>query len=191
MLRQSLTSGSASLKPGCGWLPDDWMPEELLRKGMRSLARVSKTSVTGYAPTLGAEPLRRLLARGLADQGIDAAPDQVLLTDSGTHAIDLVCRFLIEPGDVVLVDDPSYFNFHALLRAHRARIVGIPYTSSGPDITAFAQALAEHRPRFYLMNSAIHNPTGPTLSAPTSHRIMKLADAHDPIAVQDHTFSPR
>jgi len=189
MLRQSLTSGTASLKPGCGWLPDDWMPEELLRKGMRSIARVRKSSVTGYAPPLGTEPLRRLLARRLGDQGIDAAPDQVLLTDSGTHAIDLVCRFLIEPGDVVLVDDPSYFNFHALLRAHRAQIVGIPYTSSGPDITAFAQALAEHRPRFYLMNSAIHNPTGATLSAATAHRIMKLADAHDLIVVEDDIFA--
>src|SRR5260370_2778913 len=110
-------------------------------------------------PPLGAEPLRRLLARRLGDQGIDAAPDQVLLTDSGTHAIDLVSRFLIEPGDLVLVDDPSYFNFHALLPAHRAQIVGIPYTSSGPDITSFAQALTGHPPRFYLMNSAIHNST--------------------------------
>jgi DNA-binding transcriptional MocR family regulator len=189
VLRQSLTSGTASLMPGCGWLPDDWMPEELLRKGLRSVAWARKTSVTGYAPPLGTEPLRRLLARRLADQGIDAAPDQVLLTDSGTHAIDLVCRFLIEPGDVVLVDDPSYFNFHALLRAHRARIVGVTYTRSGPDIADFARALAEHRPRFYLMNSAIHNPTGATLSAPTAHRIMKLAAEHDLIVVEDDIYA--
>lgn len=189
MLRQSLLAGTTSLKPGCGWLPDEWMPEELLRKGMRSMARVGRTSVTGYAPPLGLPPLRHLLARRLADQGIEASPDQVLLTDSGTHAIDLVCRFLIEPGDVVLVDDPSYFNFHALLRAHRARIVGIPFTCSGPEITAFAQALAQHRPRFYLMNSAIHNPTGATLSAATVHRIMKLADAHDLVVVEDDIFA--
>jgi DNA-binding transcriptional MocR family regulator len=189
VLRQSLTSGTASLMPGSGWLPDEWMPEELLRKGLRSVARGRKTSVTGYGPPLGTEPLRRLLARRLGDQGIDAAPDQVLLTDSGTHAIDLVCRFLIEPGDVVLVDDPSYFNFHALLRAHRARIVGIPYAPSGPDITAFAQALTELRPRFYLMNSAIHNPTGATLSAATAHRIMKLADAHNLIVVEDDIYA--
>src|SRR5205807_2505298 len=84
-------SETASLKPGCGWLPDDWMPEELLRKGMRSIAGVKQTPVTGYMPPLGTEPLRRLLARRLGDQGIDAAPEQVLLTDSGTHAIDLVC----------------------------------------------------------------------------------------------------
>jgi DNA-binding transcriptional MocR family regulator len=189
MLRQSLTTGTASLKPGCGWLPDEWMPEELLRKGMRSMARAGRTIVTGYAPPLGLEPLRRLLARRLADQGIDASPDQVLLTDSGTHSIDLVCRFLIEPGDVVLVDDPSYFNFHALLRAHRARIVGVPLTPGGPDVDAFAQALVDHRPRFYLMNSAIHNPTGARLSATTAHRIMKLADAHDLVVVEDDIFA--
>jgi DNA-binding transcriptional MocR family regulator len=189
MLRQSLTSGPGSLKPGCGWLPDEWMPEDLLRKGMRSIARSTGSSVTGYAPPLGLEALRRLLARRLGDQGIEAAPDQVLLTDSGTHAIDLVCRFLIEPGDVVLVDDPSYFNFHALLRAHRARIVGIPYTSSGPDLAAFALAAAQHQPRFYLMNSAIHNPTGATLSAASAHRIMKLADGHNFIVVEDDIFA--
>jgi DNA-binding transcriptional MocR family regulator len=189
MLRQSLTAGTTSLKPGCGWLPDQWLPDELLRKGLRSTARVPRTALTGYAPPLGWEPLRRLLARRLADQAIDASPDQVLLTDSGTHAIDLVCRFLIEPGAAVLVDDPSYFNFHALLRAHRARIVGIPFTPSGPDITAFAQALVDHRPRFYLMNSAIHNPTGATLSAANAHRIMKLAEAHDLIVVEDDIFA--
>jgi DNA-binding transcriptional MocR family regulator len=189
VLRQSLTLGTASLMPGSGWFPDDWMPEALLRKGLRSVARGRKTSVTGYAPPLGTEPLRRLLARRLEDQGIQAAPDQVLLTDSATHAIDLVCRFLIEPGDVVLVDDPSYFNFHTLLRAHRARIVGVPYTPTGPDITAFGEALAEHRPRLYLMNSAIHNPTGATLSAATAHRIMKLAEAHDLIVIEDDIYA--
>jgi DNA-binding transcriptional MocR family regulator len=189
VLRQSLTLGTASLMPGSGWLPDDWMPEALLRKGLRSVARARKTSVTGYASPLGAESLRRLLAQRLVDQGIRAAPDQVLLTDSATHAIDLICRFLIEPGEAVIVDDPCYFNFLALLRAHRVRIVGIPYTPDGPDITAFARAVAEHRPRFYLMNSAIHNPTGATLSATAAHRIMKLADAHNFIVIEDDVYA--
>jgi DNA-binding transcriptional MocR family regulator len=189
VLRQSLALGAASLMPGSGWLPDEWMPEALLRKGLRSLARARKTSVTGYASSLGWEPLRRHLAHHLGEQGIEVAPDQVLLTDSATHAIDLVCRFLIEPGDVVLVDDPSYFNFHTLLRAHQARIVGIPYTPVGPDITAFSQALSEHRPRLYLMNSAIHNPTGATLSAATAHRVMKLADAHNLVVIEDDVYS--
>lgn len=67
----------------------------------------------------------------MAERGVDASADRIVLTDSGTHAIDLVCRFLIEPGDTVLVDDPCYFNFLAVLRAHRARIVGVPMTPTG------------------------------------------------------------
>ncbi|WP_163284310.1 aminotransferase class I/II-fold pyridoxal phosphate-dependent enzyme, partial [Enterobacter hormaechei] len=82
---------------------------------------------------------------------------QIMLTDSGTQAIDLVCRLLIEPGDTVLVDDPCYFNFHAMLRAHRAKVVGVPYTPAGPDVALFEHALKTHRPRLYITNSGPQN----------------------------------
>jgi DNA-binding transcriptional MocR family regulator len=89
----------------------------------------------------------------------------------------------------VLVDDPCYFNFHALLRAHQAKVVGVPYTPSGPDIELFAQALAEHRPRLYITNSGIHNPTGAILSPVTAHRLLKLADQADLTIVEDDIFA--
>lgn len=190
VLRQSLARRAGTLMPGCGWLPEDWMPEGAIRKALRGLARgEDKAALVEYGSPMGAEPLRRLIARRMAEQGVDAGPDQILLADSGTHAVDLVCRFLIEPGDVVLVDDPCYFNFHALLRAHRAKVVGVPYTATGPDVAAFAQAIAEHRPRLYITNSALHNPTGATLSAATAHRVLKLAEAHDLIIVEDDIFA--
>ncbi|HEY9211463.1 MAG TPA: PLP-dependent aminotransferase family protein, partial [Ancylobacter sp.] len=116
-------------------------------------------------------------------------PDQVILTESGTQALDLICRFLIEPGDTVLVDDPCYFNFHALLRTHRATVIGVPYTPTGPDIDAFARALTEHRPRLYITNSALHNPTGATLSPVVAHRVLKLADQAGLTIVEDDIFA--
>ncbi len=190
MLRQSLTAAPDMLKPGCGWLPEDWMPQEMMRKALRQSARGhSGDGLSGYAAPAGPEPLRRLIAHRLAEQGVEAALDQVLLTDSGTHAIDLVLRFLIEPGDTVLIDDPCYFNFHALLRAHRAHVVGVPYTPHGPDVAAFAEALSAHRPRLYITNSGVHNPTGATISAPTAHRILKLAEEHDLVIVEDDIFA--
>lgn len=190
MMRESLAAAPDALKPGCGWLPEDWMPLGAIRKALRMLARSGDDgTLVNYGTVAGSAPLRTLIARRMADQGIEAAPDQILLTDSGTQAIDLVCRFLIEPGDTVLVDDPCYFNFHTLLRAHRARIVSVPYTPTGPDIAAFAATLAEHRPRLYLTNSALHNPTGATLSATTAHRLLKLAEAHDLVIVEDDIFA--
>jgi DNA-binding transcriptional MocR family regulator len=187
--RQSLEAGEGFLKPGCGWLPASWMPDESLRRALRALARGGDDVLTDYGSPLGSAALRGLLARRMAEHGIEAAPDQIMLTGSGTQAIDLLCRFLIEPGDTVLVDDPCYFNFHALLRAHRARVVSVSYTPSGPDIDQFAQALAQHRPRLYVTNSAIHNPTGAVLSSVAAHRVLKLAEQHDVIIVEDDIFA--
>lgn len=101
----------------------------------------------------------------------------------------MIYRVLLEPGDTVLVDDPCYFNFLALLRAHRVKVVGVPMTPTGPDVAAFAAALAEHRPRFYLTNSAVHNPTGATLVAVTAHKLLKLAETHDLVVVEDDIFA--
>lgn len=187
--RQSLEAGDGVLKPGCGWLPASWMPEAGLRRALRTLARGDDVTLTDYGTPLGLPPLRHLLARRMAGYGIEASPDQIMLTESGTQAIDLLCRFLLEPGDTVLVDDPCYFNFHALLRAHRVKVVGVPYTPTGPDIELFAQALTEHRPRLYITNSALHNPTGAILSPVVAHRLLKLADQSDLTIIEDDIFA--
>ncbi|MEO3999487.1 PLP-dependent aminotransferase family protein [Mesorhizobium sp. CAU 1732] len=187
--RQSLTASDDVLKPGCGWLPASWMPEAGLRRALRTLARADDAALTDYGTPLGLAPLRQLLTRRLGEHGIEASPDQIVLTESGTQAIDLLCRFLLEPGDTVLIDDPCYFNFHALLRAHRANIVGVPYTPTGPDIEMFAQALTEHRPRLYITNSAIHNPTGATLSPVVAHRLLKLAEQSGMTIIEDDIFA--
>jgi DNA-binding transcriptional MocR family regulator len=186
--RQALEDGDL-LKPGCGWLPSSWMPEAAIRRALRSLSRGEDRVLSDYGTPLGSPQLRQLLSRRMGEHGILAAPDQIILTESGTQAIDLLCRFLIEPGDAVLVDDPCYFNFHALLRAHRAKVVGVPMTPVGPDIEAFGQALEEHKPRLYITNSAIHNPTGATLSPVVAHRLLKLADRAGLTIIEDDIFA--
>ncbi|SEE46430.1 DNA-binding transcriptional regulator, MocR family, contains an aminotransferase domain [Rhizobiales bacterium GAS188] len=187
--RQSLDAGAEMLKPGCGWLPSDWMPIAAIRRAIRSLARADDTVLADYGNTRGSLPLRRLLVRQFAGEGIDAGADQILLTSSGTQAIDLICRYLLQPGDTALVDDPCYFNFQALLRAHRVKVVGVPYTPTGPDPSLFAEVLAEHRPRLYITNSALHNPTGATISPRTAHRLLNAAAAHDLTIVEDDIFA--
>jgi DNA-binding transcriptional MocR family regulator len=187
--RQSLDADASVLKPGCGWLPASWMPNDALRRGLRSLARADDAMLSDYGSTRGSPALRRLLLARFADEGIAATADQILLTASGTQAIDLICRFLLRPGDTVLVDDPCYFNFRALLRAHQARIVGVAVTPTGPDIAAFEQALAAGKPRLYITNSALHNPTGATLTPQTAHRLLGAAAAHGVTVVEDDIFA--
>ena len=187
--RLSLDADSGALMPGCGWLPADWMPADALRRAFRALARADAGVLMDYGDTRGSAALRRLLLGRFAEEGFGLRAEQLLLTGSGTQAIDLVCRFLLRPGDTVLVDDPCYFNFRALLRAHQVTVIGVPMTPAGPDIAGFETALATHRPRLYLTNSALHNPTGATLSPEIAHRLLVAAEAHDLVVVEDDIFA--
>ncbi len=187
--RQSLDAEDGTLKPGCGWLPADWMPNEALRRAIRSLARADDAMLAYYGHTRGSNALRRLLLGRLAEEGVAAGPEHLMLTNTSTQALDLLCRFLLRPGDTVLIDDPCYFNFQALLKAHQVKVVGVPYTTAGPDVAAFEALLSVERPRLYITNSALHNPTGATLSPQVAHRLLNAAAANDTIIVEDDIFA--
>lgn len=187
--RQSLETLDDTLKPGCGWLPPDWLYSEGIRRGLRNAAKAEAKVIGEYATPLGLLALRQLLTRRMAGLGIEAEPSQVILTESGTQSIDLIFRFLLTPGDTVVVDDPCYFNFHALLRAHRVKVIGVPYTPNGPDVDAFSAILNEHKPRLYITNAAIHNPTGATLSPATAYRVLQLAQAAGLYIIEDDIFA--
>lgn len=188
--RQSLDAARGVLKPGCGWLPPDWMPQAAIRRALRQISRSGDALLCDYGSARGAQDLRQLLARQSAEDGLPVDPDMVLLTSSGSQSLDLICRLLLRAGDTVLVDDPCYFNFQALLRALGVRVVSVPFTRDGPDLAAFGAALETHSPRLYLTNSALHNPTGATLSAQVAHRLLLLAAEHDLTIVEDDTFAP-
>ena len=190
LTRQSLDAAPHVLKPGSGWLPAAWMPDEAFAKSLRRMAREPVSDMRSrYDTPLGFAPLREHLSLRLGERGVGVEPDRIILTDSASQSLDILCRFLLEPGDTVLVDDPCYFNFHALLRAHRVRVVGVPFGPDGPDIDAFARCLAAHRPRLYLTNSGLHNPTGAVLSAVKVHHILTLAERFDTLIIEDDVFA--
>ncbi|MBK8159230.1 MAG: PLP-dependent aminotransferase family protein [Rhodospirillaceae bacterium] len=188
MMRRSLTLDPDQPKPGCGWLPQDWLPEAALRSALRALARAPETGLLEYGVPMGFRPLRDLLARRMNELEIPATPERVLLMDGSSHAIDLVCRYLIEPNDAVLVDDPGYFNFHAAVRAQRGKLLPVPMTASGPDLTVLEQLAAAHRPKLYLTNAGLQNPTGAKLGLSIAHRLLALAQKYDFRILEDDIF---
>ena len=97
--------------------------------------------------------------------------------------MDLLCRFLLEPGDTVLVDDPCYFNFQALLRAHRAKIVSVPYTPSGPDIELFADGAC--RASSAALHHQLRDPQSDRRD-PVSRDGTQAAQARRPIRTDHH-----
>ncbi len=96
--RQSLDADTTVLKPGCGWLPADWLPQEALRRALRNVARAGNAVLADYGGTRGSPALRRALMSRFAEERIELAPDQLMLTASGTQAVDLICRLLLRPG---------------------------------------------------------------------------------------------
>ena len=119
------------LHPGCGWLPPHWMPGTSSAVAFvpwpAAIPRPILPTTTPPGPPHGAQLARRLVKRGIL-----VAPSSILLTDLGSQAIDLLCRFLLKPGDTVLVDDPCYFNFLAMLQVHHAQVIVIPLRRTAP-----------------------------------------------------------
>lgn len=186
--RQSLEAKPDVLKPGCGWLPTKWMPEQSIRKALKVVSRSNATLLLDYAEPNGHLGLRQYIARKKERYDLKINTSQILITDSATQSIDLIFRLLLKVGDVILIDDPCYFNFQALIKAHKLQAVAIPFTEQGPDIEYFERAL-NLKPKIYLTNSGIHNPTGASLSIQTAYQVAKLAEKENLLIVEDDIFA--
>lgn len=184
-VRKVWEDASADHTPGYGWVPDHWIDEEILRRSMRSLAGKPALHGSGYGLPKGLGKLRLKIADWLAEREIAAAPDQILMTTGASHALELVSQYLLRPGDTVLVDEPGYSVSMSNLRARGAKLIGVPWTPTGPDLAALEQLADQHRPRAFFTNPRLHNPTGASYSANTGHRVLQLADRFDFIIVED------
>ncbi len=173
-------------RPGCGWLPQGWLNECGLDRAMREVARrESNGSECGYGEPLGYAPLREHVCRRLAEHGIEACPNQVILTNGVTGGIDLVARHLIRPGDSVLVDDPGYHQWFGHMRALGATVHGVPWNENGPDLERLETLAKTHQPKLFITAPIVQNPTGGSISAGTAFRLVQLAERHDFYIVED------
>ncbi|MDM8348927.1 PLP-dependent aminotransferase family protein [Pseudomonas sp. sp1636] len=173
-----------ALQPGSGGLPDAWLDEPGLHRALRSLGRASGP-IAEYGESRGSLGLRNWIQRYLNDRGVPAQTEHIVLTNGASQALNLVIRALLQPGDCVLVDDPGYINLLANLRDHKIKIVGVPWTSQGPDVEQLGQLLEQHRPKAFFTNPWLQNPTGASYSPAVAHRVLQLADSHDCWIVED------
>jgi len=175
--------------PGQGTLPEPWLDAALVERAMRRTLSQCAQDLR-YGDPAGDPGLRAALARRLeGDLGIPAQPAQIVTTLGATHALDLVARTLLQPGDAVLVDEPGWAVEFARLTRLGMRRLPVPRGAAGPDLQVLAGLLQAHRPRLYVTVSALHNPTGQCLSLACAHQILQLAEAHDLTLVEDDTYA--
>lgn len=186
-LRQSFENRALPMKPGCGWLPGDWLFQEGVRRGLRTLA-AENVDLGGYGEPKGYPPLRLLLRDLLAEQEIAVNTEQVLLTQGSSQAMDLVARRLVRAGDAVLVDDPGYPNQLFSLRFLGARLIGVPRSTAGYDLVALERLVLEHQPKVFFTQPRLQSPTGSVAPLAHLHRVMQLAEKHDFLVVENDIY---
>jgi len=191
LIRSMFSRPGDRASPGLGTLPPEWLDLPALRSALRSV-----TAGQGLAPLAlhygdpGGDPrLRKAVANKLADFGVMTHPDQIITTLGATHALDIVSRSLLTPGDAVLVDEPGWAIEFARLGRLGMRILPVPRSAGGPDLVAMRALIAAHRPRLYVTVSVLHNPTGSTLSLAHAHQLLDLAQQHDFHIVEDDTYA--
>ncbi len=174
--------------PAMGTLPEAWLDAPLLQRALRKVCQQPEAWLR-YGDPAGNLPLRQALVQRLADLGVPVAATQIVTTVGATHALDLVSRTLLQPGDAVLVDEPGWAVEYARLTRLGMRILPVPRGDQGPDLAVMEALLRAHKPRLYVTVSVLHNPTGHSLTPAVAHQLLRLAEAHDLTVVEDDTYS--
>jgi 2-aminoadipate transaminase len=142
-----------------------------------------------YAPTEGDPELRALVAARMTSRGLPTTTAADLLVTSGSQqALTLVATTLLDPGDVVLVEEPTYLAALQCFQLAGARLVTVPGDTDGIDPDALADVLERERPRLLYLVPTFANPTGRTLPAPRRAAVAELAARHGTWVVEDDPY---
>ena len=178
-------------QPGMGVFPSDWLESTFMPAAVRKVTSTRSLHEFSlqYGEPLGDSSLRRALATKLVALSVPATPDQIITSVGATHALDIVSRTLLRPGDPVMVEEPGWAVEFARLNALGMRLLPVPRRADGPDLEVMARYCEAHHPKLYVSVSVFHNPTSYCLSPGSAHRLLQLANQHDFHIVEDDTYS--
>ncbi len=178
-------------QPGMGVFPSEWLESTFMPAAVRKVtnSRSLQDFSLQYGEPLGDAHLRRLLAKKLSTLNVHTVPEHIITTVGATHALDIVSRTLLRPGDPVMVEEPGWAVEFARLAALGMRILPVPRRADGPDLEVMARYCEVHQPKLYVSVSVFHNPTGYCLSPGSAHRVLQLANQHNFHVVEDDTYS--
>jgi DNA-binding transcriptional MocR family regulator len=189
LLREQLEQ-HYEVRVGDGRPPASWIEDsEIGRQLRRSRADERDDMGHGYGTPWGYQPLRETIARLLAERGIQSDSRQILLTQGANHALDLIIRHLLSPGEKVLVDSPGYYPLFGKLKLAKVDMLGVPRLEDGPDLSVLHELLKTERPRLFFTQSLAHNPTGNSISLSKAHKLLQMTAEHGCLVVEDDPFA--
>ena len=161
--------------------PEESFPVDQLQTCADYVLLVHGYEVLQYGKSRGYPKLRELIAEG---QGVDAS--RVIVGQGSLQLQDLCARMLVNPGDVVYVEEPTYDRALTILERAGAQVVGFPLEEDGIDVEAVEKGLkAGNRPIFFYLIPDFQNPSGTLLSEAKRRRILELSHAYDFWVIED------
>jgi len=133
----------------------------------------------------GYPPLRRYLSMYLLRFGLEASPDEILIVNGSQQGFDLIARTLLDPGDAVAIEQPTYPRAMQVFRSFGAQLIAVPWDDAGPRADVFERVVERHAPKLFYCQPTCHNPTGLGMSPETSRRLLAVAARHQVPIVED------
>lgn len=171
-----------------GWASPELHPVGELARMTSEVFASDGAAALMYGDPDGVWPLRDELARRGVEQGFAAGPDEIVVTTGGRQAIDLVCRTILRPGDVVVSESPSFLGALASLQNVGARVLGVPYDEQGIDVDALEAILARHEVKLVSVQTGSQNPTGQDVSPERAERLLDLARERSFFILEDGVY---
>lgn len=145
--------------------------------------------VLAYGAERGLPALLEALAAWLTQQlGVVVDEATLMATNGSSNALDMMCTQFARPGDVVLVEDPTYFIARRLFQEHGLRVISVPMDNHGVCPAALARQIAEHKPAFFYTVASFHNPSGITTSLSRRQAVIDLARQTNCLVVSDDIY---
>jgi 2-aminoadipate transaminase len=168
-----------------GYPAAELMPIDEFARAMGKTLKERGSEVLSYGPTAGYGPLRETIAAEMARKGSPCDAKSILITNGSQQAMELAFRAFVDPGDAVVVEDPTYTGAISALAALGARPVGVPLDDEGirPDLLELA--LTRHRPRLMYVQPTFHNPTARVMGEARRREILAVAARHRCVIVED------
>ena len=187
-----------SMKPGvisfAGGLPDPQsFPSEEAAEVLHSLLRQDGKTLLQYGSARGDTRLIQIIQKRMHQRGIETEPEEILITAGAQQAMDLCARVLVDPGDTVLVESPSFIGALGAFRNYQARLAGLPMEQSGVRLESLIKVLKNLQaeaasPKYLYTIPNFHNPTGAIMSQEKRRKLLKIADEFDFLILEDDAY---
>jgi GntR family transcriptional regulator / MocR family aminotransferase len=168
------------------------VPSDEFRRILTEVLDADGAAALGPEQADGYPPLRRSLSCYLRQLGLDVGPDDVLITAGSQQVIAMVAATLIQPGDRVVVETPTWPGALDAFQARGAKVIGIPVDGDGMRVDLLERVLVREQPRLIYTIPTFQNPTGATMSAARRCTLLTLANRYAvPILEDDHVREVR